>query len=461
MWKRFEKVFIVVALLFCAGAFLPLLNQDAPVPDERPANATIAALQKQAVAESGDPTKVNPLLRAGQILVYGVIAVLLFVNRRQILQQMRATQLLWILVALAFVSVLWSDVPAFAFRRCLNMAATTGFGLYLAFRYTPRQLLRLLGWALTVAIVCSLLVIFLRPEMGLDTALTNYGWRGIFGQKNTLGRLMSLGVLVFFFLAFDSKRHRWLYGVASLVCAGMLFKAGSATSIFAVPILLGLMFLFAISRRHTAWKVFGWASFSAVGVACGLLLFVDPNALFALMGRDATMSGRLDIWAAVLPKVMAHPWLGYGYSSFWLGLAGQSSSDLWSILEWHVPHSHNGFLDLVEELGIAGLLLFLAGFALSMKRGLQWARTQGSLLALWPLTYLSFMFLFNLTEGSILRQDSIFWVLYVATYVFVIVKTDRMLQPELAPAQAHDFEMIDGPPYGPLHPGNDPVGTQS
>jgi O-antigen ligase len=460
MWKRLENIFVVLALLFCAGAFLPLLNPGKQMPDEKPPNATIAAIQKQEFSQSGDPTQANRVLLVGQILVYGVVAVLLLRHRRQILFQMQHTKLLWAVVALAFLSVLWSDVPGFALRRCMNMAATSAFGLYLAYRYSPRQLLRLLGWALTVAIVFSILVVLLRPDLGLDSALTNHAWKGIFVQKNTLGRLMALGVLVFLFLAFDNKAQRWTYGAASLICVGMLVMAGSDTSAIAVPILLLLIGTFALARQRPLWIVFASGFFVAVGITSGLMLFADTGDFFAAIGRDSTLSGRAEIWSAVLPKIMDHPWLGNGYSSFWLGLGSQSSADLWSMLHWHVPHSHNGFLDLVLELGVVGLGIFLAGFVVSLRRGLLWARIERATIGLWPLTFLSFMFLFNLTEGSILRQDNLLWVLYVATSVFVVVETDLLL-PELSQAGVRRVEILKGPRYVPVGSGGETMEIQS
>lgn len=461
MWKRLENIFMVLALLFCAGAFGQLLDQGAQISDERPANAAIAALQKQASSKSGDPTRANPATLACQIFVYGVVALLLLLHRRQVILQMRHTKLLWAIVALAFVSVLWSAVPGFALRRCLNMAATSAFGLYLAYRYSPRQLLRLLGWAIMVAIVCSILVVLFWPDLGIDSAVTNHAWRGSFTQKNILGRFMSLGVLVFLFLAFDSKAHRRAYGVASLLCASMIFMSSSATSALALPILLSSLCLVAYCRRRPFRPIFAWASFAAIGIVCGLMLFVDVSDLLALIGRDFTLSGRLGIWRAVLPKILTHPWLGYGYSSFWLGMESKSSADLWSTLHWHVPHSHNGFLDLVEELGVVGLSFFLAGLAVSMRRSLQWARIQRVTLGLWPLAYLGLMFLFNLTESSILKQDNLYWVLYVATSIFVVAETDRLLLPELSQARVRRVEMPKRARYASLDSGGETIGIQS
>ncbi len=431
MWRSLEHIFIVCALLFCAGAFTTLLgHQEDEVSDIKPQTAAMALIQKQASSESSDPTRANPAMLARQIFVYSLVAVLLFVHRQQALLYLRNSKLLWSIVILAFLSVLWSDVPGFALRRCLNMSATCGFGLYLACRYSPRQLLRLLATVIFIAIVCSVLMVLFRPDLGTDAAAAQYGWKGIFVQKNTFGRLMALGVLVFLFLAFDSKAHRLAFGAASILCMFLIFEARSATSAVAVPITLSLTWLFARARQRSFGSALALACLASIGIGCWLMLFVDSSDLFVLAGRDATLSGRIEIWNAVLPKIMVHPWLGYGYSSFWLGMEGKSSADLWSMLHWHVPHSHNGFLDLAEELGVAGLGLFVAGLVVSARHGLQWARSQSSIIGLWPLAYISFMLLFNLSEGSILKQDNLLWVLYVATYVFAVHETSHQEQGE-------------------------------
>jgi O-antigen ligase len=461
MWKRLEEIFTVCALLFCAGAFVPfLVHRSEQDSDVRPQNAAIALVQKQASSQSGDPTQPNPALLACQVFIYAGVAVLLFINRQKALIYLRNTKLLWAIVAMAFLSVLWSDVPNFAFRRCLNMLATSGFGLYLACRYSPRQMLRLMGWALLIAMACSIVVVLFWPDIGIDSQLTDYAWKGVFVQKNTLGRLMALGVLVFMFLASDSKDHRRAYSFASVLCVGVIFASRSATSALAVPILLSLVWLYALSRKRSFRFVFASAIVAAIGIACSVTVLTDPSDLFALAGRDATLSGRLEIWNAVLPKIMAHPWLGYGYSSFWLGMQSQASADLWSLLHWQIPHSHNGFLDLAEELGLIGLGLFLAGLIVSMSRGLRWARYQQANIGLWPLAYFSFMFFFNLSEGSILRQDNLFWVLYVTTFVFVAIETKVLVPVPLEAPVRNAHISLDSPSYAPLNTTKESMGMR-
>ena len=458
MWIRLEKIFTVCALLFCAGAFIPLFTQQAgQISEDKPQNSAAALIEKQENYARSDPARANRIILVGQILVYGVVAGLLIHHRRQALLYLRNSKIIWAIVAFSFLSVFWSDEPGFAFRRCLNMTATSGLGLYLACRYSPKQLLRLLGWTLIVGIVASVLVVFLRPDLGIDSALVDYGWKGVFLQKNTLGRLMAFGVLVFLFLAIDSKPHRRAYSLALLVCVFMIFASRSATSAIAVPAVIALIWLFARSRRRSAMQVFALAAFVIVGIISTLMLFSDPENVFGFFGRDATLTGRVEIWSAVLPKIMVHPWLGYGYSSFWLGMGGEASADLWSILGWPVNQSHNGFLDLVEELGVVGLGLFLAGLIVSCRRGLLWIRSQGELIALWPLAYITFMLLFNITESSLLGSDNLFWVLYITTSVFLLHETKELVSESPRP-QADSFDRLSPPQYGPAGSTNQSVG---
>jgi len=55
---------------------------------------------------------------------------------------------------------------------------------------------------------------------------------------------------------------------------------------------------------------------------------VGNTAIANALGRDVTLTGRTSIWAVVLDKISKHPWLGYGYKGFWLGMEGESA-DVW------------------------------------------------------------------------------------------------------------------------------------
>jgi exopolysaccharide production protein ExoQ len=178
----------------------------------------------------------------------------------------------------------------------------------------------------------------------------------------------------------------------------------------------------------------------------GLWLAANLDLVLNVLGKDATLTGRTDLWAAVLQQIERYPVLGHGYSAFWLGWSGPSAAVLTAV-QWEVPHAHNGFLDLLLDLGGVGLLLFAAGFGVAAVRSVATLRATRTAEGIWPLAFLTFMLFYNLTESAILQQNSVFWVLFVATVV------SPMLQAEPAAGTRLRVEAADLPATSALSPG--------
>jgi len=71
------------------------------------------------------------------------------------------------------------------------------------------------------------------------------------------------------------------------------------------------------------------------------------------LGRNSTLTGRTQIWAAVLAQRI-NPVLGTGFESFWMGNRLQS---VWSLSQVGIEEAHNGYLELYLNLGWVGLTL--------------------------------------------------------------------------------------------------------
>ena len=110
---------------------------------------------------------------------------------------------------------------------------------------------------------------------------------------------------------------------------------------------------------------------------------------------------------------MQRPWLGYGYGGFWLGGSGPSGA-FWTAVGWDAQHTHNALLDLWLDLGLIGAVWFLAGVVRLFWRALADLRGRAEGAARWPLFYLAFVILYSITESGIVKQHSLFWVLFAA-----------------------------------------------
>jgi O-antigen ligase len=224
---------------------------------------------------------------------------------------------------------------------------------------------------------------------------------------------MALGVAVFVLVALDGKRYRrvaWL-GVAGSL--GLVVLARAAASLVVSAALLSLIPLFRSLRLRFTTAVGVWTLSILLGAILLTLLASNAEPVFAALGRDPTLTGRTQIWAAVLVSISERPWLGYGYNAFWQEWSGPSAVVL-SAVGWETPHSHNGLLDLWLDLGLTGLIVFMLGLGLAARAGVIRARDTDKAADLWPLVFLSFLVLINFSEAAILKQHSLFWVLYVA-----------------------------------------------
>ena len=107
------------------------------------------------------------------------------------------------------------------------------------------------------------------------------------------------------------------------------------------------------------------------------------------------------------------PWLGYGYSAFWKDFNSEGGY-VWRATGWTPPSAHNGILDLLLDTGLAGLCIFFLGYIKVLLSGIEEVRLHKTQEGIWILVYISYLFLVNLTESSLLIQNNIFWAFYVA-----------------------------------------------
>jgi exopolysaccharide production protein ExoQ len=70
------------------------------------------------------------------------------------------------------------------------------------------------------------------------------------------------------------------------------------------------------------------------------------------------LSGRIPLWTALIPHWLEHPWLGYGYQTFW---SSERIGNLSQSVQWTVSNGHSALLDTLLDLGLIGGALYLIG----------------------------------------------------------------------------------------------------
>ncbi|ACC83807.1 O-antigen ligase family protein [Nostoc punctiforme] len=319
---------------------------------------------------------------------------------------------IWILIGVCALSSFWSLEPETTIRRVIALAGTSIFGLYLASRYTLKQQLKLCAYMLVISIIMCLLFVIFIPQYGIDPVFNS--WRGIFSTKNILGKRFVLSAAVFLFLAMTNKENRWFFWLGYITSGLLILLSQSATSAGNF-IIITVAFLVYYRILNLKFKIMipVLTLLSTVGIAFYYWFILQADAILGSVGKDTTLTGRSELWPVVLEMIAKKPWLGYGYGAFWTANNSESSIIIQAV-QWDAPNAHNGFLDLWLALGLLGFLVFTIGFVINLLRAIYLTRWNQTSESIWLLVNLTFIILSNLTETTMLEQNSIEWILYVS-----------------------------------------------
>ena len=371
---------------------------------------------------------------------YLAVAIILVEHYHKTVFFLRRNLVLMALVALAFASCLWASVPALVLQRGLAVFGTTLLGIGLAVRLPLEDQLRLMSWVFRIITILSLLCIVLLPSYGITDSFESHGeWRGIFSHKNQLGSAMALSVLVESQLPVDTRFGKIARVVAMLLSALLLVRSNSLTAMLALSGSLLLAGLYKFSAQCLRMPAYAIVFVAMLLLASGTpLLFANSDGATGVLGRSSDLTGRGQIWSLVLSYAMQRPLLGYGYSGFWSGASPQSIT-INQAMGTEIMYSHNGYLEMFLVLGAPGLFLALAFLGVGVRRALRYSEFSRSNVRLWPLAFLSFFLLYNLTECTILFQG-LEWALCVATIVAadparVLLYAEEDDEPALSPAE--------------------------
>lgn len=144
------------------------------------------------------------------VSIYGITLLLVLRQWKQFIRVATRDKLLLLLVGIALVSVSWSFAPEVTLRRSVALIGTTLFGMYLATRYTPSELLRLFAWTFSIGALLSVVFVLVLPTYGLMPYHGQIVVRGIYRHKNLLARLMALNAATLLLLVPSSRRYRWV-----------------------------------------------------------------------------------------------------------------------------------------------------------------------------------------------------------------------------------------------------------
>jgi len=404
LYDRLESLIVGMVLAFpLLGTFMPIEIYLQPL--------TFQSVYSQQRVET---------YSFSHIVYLGIAALsvyLMLLYSRSIKRDVWRGALVLLLIALAFASEVWSVVPATTTRRALRLFEISVIAWYLFHKYDTKNLTRFMTRVLAIPVFASFAILVIRPDLAYSN-LQGYqdAIRGAIVSKNALGGLMSVAVLFAGYSFFIRANNRIFAGTTLFGSLVLVVLSRSATSKIAVAATLGLALYGWIVRRRTnpGWAIMG-AILTVTGMAALIFGVIYLEDLQKIIGRSSTLTGRTDVWRAVLEAIRHRPLLGYGYG-FW---DEQSTvrNNIWFELNWAPPEAHNAWLDARLQLGIVGLsitvMLWLVAFSRAIRLALFTSETGALLMALIIVN----IFIRGLTETVMIDPDETDWLWFVIAYL--------------------------------------------
>ena len=368
----------------------------------------------------GDDVILSPrqeaLLRLFVLPSVPLAASLLVLRFREMATTLLRLPFLALFILLIWASVTWSLDAGLSLRRALSVTAYTLIAVWLARAFEPAALLRRLAWLALVILLLSVAFAVLLPGLAFHEVDGRLLLRGVFSHKNGLGQHLGLAAILLATAWQFRLIPRFWAGLGLFSCLVLAIPTGSATA---------LLILFALALTGLAARIVLLPAKLAIAVAClglalgiflVLALILGAEQVFAVVGRDLTLTGRVPLWSFVWWQIVEAPWLGHGFAVYfdipWV------ESYTTETLRWPIPNAHNGYLELWLGIGIAGPILVTLFLVTALWQGLAMLRVDYSPQAMFAVYFLPIYLLRNIVESDLAAPSQLSWVLAVIAVVF-------------------------------------------
>lgn len=351
-------------------------------------------------------------------------------------------------IGLGWLSIIWSIEPALTSLRMLTFS-TYALVLLLCCLYDWRpfrfqQLMRPLLLAVPLA---SIAVWLIDPafaiEEGDDISLRD-SWKGVTGQKNTLGQLCAFSTMLWMHAWLTRETSRGMAAVGLAISFWAVLASRSSTALLASVPTCGFLWLLLRSppslKRYMPYISIAFAlmvvtySVAVLKLVPGLEMLLKPITM--LTGKDQTFSGRSVIWEIISRHISFSPLLGTGFGAYWAGpqYPMSPSQDVARAMYIYPFQAHNGYLDVINDLGYVGLMVLIGYMVTFMRQALalfRIDRQQGALyLAMFFMVAIS-----NLSQSIWFSGNIEFIVMLFATLALGRITLDNRREAAMRAAE--------------------------
>lgn len=337
-------------------------------------------------------------------------------------------------IALIFwcaASVSWSDNPyrTIIFSSFIAMQALVAASICATMTY--ERFFSILKFTSTVILTLSLIFIFLMPSYGRMTLVFPGFWQGIFTHKNVLGQFCAIACIVYLVSYAEKRRATDL--ILTITTFFVLYQTHSSTALLAVLASMVVLFFFTMRRIHALLIL-------VMTVGLGAIAVIDFDTTWktalTVLGKSETLTGRTTVWTLAFDAISTHPILGFGFGAFWTSYEAER---LRGLADWYVPHAHNGFLEVLLQIGVSGLVLFFIVLYSALRNSLVAVRNTKLANRLFPVLFLVVFLVLGLAEITYLNIN------YLFQLILFMVSGYNFSQAEVVKLEIKEYEKTAGP----------------
>ena len=379
------------------------------------------SLPFQEELQARDSVSTSNLVNQLLSLLFLVSLVSIIGKQNLVIKLLKAERYLILFMGLALVSVAWSDYPMVSLKRWIALFGEVVICVAALIHFKWSEVaLRPFRLLISAFLILSFLsVLFIPGAMDPDYN----GWRGLTDQKNNLGLVTMCSTLLWFFIL-RYQRGQW----ANLINMGvfalsiiLLIGSNSKTSLLVFAIVTMMIMV-----THAGEQLFEKKGVAAIYTAflfmmgmtfALIILFYAPHIvafIFGLLGKDLTFTGRVDLWQAVFGMTQQKWVQGWGIGGFWV-MDSPRMIPLFEVFLWLPNQAHNGYLDVFNQLGVIGLMLFVLMLIRFFKGCTRLKKRKA-----WVWIFVALLIL-NLQETTFFRPRHFGHFMFIFTYLAIFV----------------------------------------
>jgi exopolysaccharide production protein ExoQ len=348
-------------------------------------------------------------------LFFLTACILIIAQRNKILQLVKKDTLIALFLLWCTLTIIWSSYSTITSKRLFQLyTEVMVICTSLAYLDNEKNIIKIFRSIVYLYIILTLISVFTVPGAKDPVFGT---WRGLTPHKNELGQMGVITTILcsIFFKSENSLFSKMIAFIMILFSIIIIFGSQSTTAILSFcAVLIFVLFLF-VMHIFTPLKI--GPSF---GIFIGLniifmffLIMVFSPDVFQIIpeffGKDMSFTGRTELWLYMLTEIKSHILTGCGYDGFWT-IKNAAVLNLFSQFIWLPNQAHNGYIDLFNETGLIGFIIFIM---IIIRYYTSITKTNFS--ENWQL-FILIAIIFNFQETSFFRVRNIINVMFIFSY---------------------------------------------